>query len=226
MVPIKDQKEASIRSFVKVYELAFDAGKDEKKKLPNAIATIIEMQRGRDKEKLNENVHDLKIERAQLFEESLKIKSLTENKDDYEFIQKQFDALHLDAKHAVLEYTAFLREFKLKQQQYAQDKIAIGARKEDIERERNHAIEEVKQVANEITRLGTLHKALKEEVAQLQQQKIKAEKILGQFSHKSPQDIIAEMTIQRHRYDETFKAMQAKENTVILIQQKISRNRT
>ena len=220
VVPIKDQKEASIRSFVKIYELAFDAGKDEKKKLPNAIATIIEMQRGRDKEKLNENVHDLKIERAQLFEESLKIKSLTENKDDYEFIQKQFDALHLDAKHAVLEYTAFLREFKLKQQQYAKDKIAIGARKEDIERERNHAIEEVKQVANEITRLGTLHKALKEEVAQLQQQKIKAEKILGQFSHKSPQDIIAEMTIQRHRYDETFKAMQAKENTVILIQQK------
>lgn len=64
VVPIKDQKEASIRSFVKIYELAFDAGKDEKKKLPNAIATIIEMQRGRDKEKLNENVHDLKIERA------------------------------------------------------------------------------------------------------------------------------------------------------------------
>ena len=54
---------------------------------------------------------------------------------------------------------------------------------------RNHAIEEVKQVANEITRLGTLHKALKEEVAQLQQQKIKAEKILGQFAHRSPQDI-------------------------------------
>lgn len=68
--------------------------------------------------------------------------------------------------------------------------------------------------------MGTLHKALKEEVAQLQQQKIKAEKILGQFAHKSPQDIIAEMTIQRHRYDETFKAMQAKENTVILIQHK------
>ena len=31
---------------------------------------------------------------------------------------------------------------------------------------------------------------------------------------------IAEMTIQRHRYDETFKAMQAKENTVMLIQHK------
>ena len=101
---LKTIKRGVDRSFVKIYELAFDAGKDEKKKLPNVIATIIEMQRGRDKEKLNENVHDLKIERAQLFEESLKIKSLTENKDDYEFIQKQFDILHLDAKHAVLEY--------------------------------------------------------------------------------------------------------------------------
>ena len=58
----------AIQAFRNLYQIAFDVGQTDKKTLPRAIATIIEMQRGRKEERLSADLEAIQAEYQQLAE--------------------------------------------------------------------------------------------------------------------------------------------------------------
>lgn len=65
ILPLVSAKNDAISAFRNIYQLAFESQKDDIYTLPEAIATLVEMRRSRDKEKLDANLSAL-VEEYQL----------------------------------------------------------------------------------------------------------------------------------------------------------------
>lgn len=106
LFPLSDgaSKEA-IEAFRNLYQLAFDIGQTDKRSLPRAIATIIEMRRGRKEERLSANLDDIMEAYDQLSARRNKLKTL-ENclpawktlSDDYQSYRSLANALAIDLR--------------------------------------------------------------------------------------------------------------------------------
>ncbi|WP_267530446.1 coiled-coil domain-containing protein [Acinetobacter oleivorans] len=108
VLPLKDISSDSISAFRDIYNLAFASASNSKETLPSAIAALIEMQRGRDKEKTDLNLNKTYLEYQELVKDKNRLvlldsvsgefnflhgthKSLNERIEEY---SKNFHALH------------------------------------------------------------------------------------------------------------------------------------
>lgn len=213
VVPIKDQKESSVQSFIKMYELAFDSGKGEKEKLPNAIATIIEMQRGRDNERLDENVHDLKDKRTLLAAEGLKIKSLIDNEGAYQKIQTRFDALHKEAHTAVLNHSVFNHLLAISKEEYAVSSTKVANEKARIEGERSVLVGEIGTLSRLVSGTSAQIESLTKDIASTKNKQIAAQTILGLYPNLTTRQVVDKMEIEKAEKNQMATAIKDKEKT-------------
>lgn len=91
IVPLKDDKAESITAFCNIYQLAFESNELEEKSLPNAISTLLEMSRSRDKERLDANLSQLSEEHSQLHKKGEFLQKIANASSIFASVKSNFD---------------------------------------------------------------------------------------------------------------------------------------
>lgn len=113
VLPLKDARPDSIEAFRNIYQLAFDTSESESKSLPKAIATLLEMGRGREEERLDANLNKLAEEHSQLVHKEEWLQSIaneyptfqraTESFGELKSRVQTYSELYLSTQSAVVE---------------------------------------------------------------------------------------------------------------------------
>ena len=213
IVPIKDQEDASVDAFRKMYELAFDSGKGEKEKLPNAIATIIEMQRTDDKQKLDEDVYGLKDKRSALAATGAKIKSLVDNEVLYRSIQERFDVLHSDALTAVIDLSIFNHLLSERLQDHSENVATLFAAKSAIEADTRALKAAAASIYQTKTTLTGQIALINEGIARKRARLASAHTVLGQYPTLTKRQVSDKMQSEVDEHKRTAEALRSQEAT-------------
>lgn len=190
VLPLKDDRPDAIAAFMNIYHLAFDSATTGTKSLPKALATLLEMGRGRDEERLDANLNQLNEERARLLNKQDWITKLRNNKHFFD----QAQASHVKIK---VDYESYSREFK------SLESILVKLKSEHAPRynaalERKVAAENNKKSLQENLRntIGTLRQkegALESLEGGLKAQKavlVKTKQMISGYGGMSERDIV------------------------------------
>ena len=105
ILPLKDGRADSIAAFKNIYQLAFETGNTEADALPAALATLLEMGRSRDEERLDANLTQLAEEHSQLVKKQEWLQKLSNTKPLFERVNSGYD----EVKNKL---TAYSSQFK------------------------------------------------------------------------------------------------------------------
>ncbi|MDO7413075.1 hypothetical protein Q5X48_14790 [Acinetobacter baumannii] len=94
VLPLKDISSDSISAFRDIYNLAFASASNSKETLPSAIAALIEMQRGRDKEKTDLNLNKTYEEYLELVKDKNRLVLLDSVSDEFNFLHATYKSLN------------------------------------------------------------------------------------------------------------------------------------
>lgn len=94
IVPLKDNTADSINAFRKIYNLAFSMSSNVSEVLPSAIAALIEMQRGRQEEKLDHDLDETYQKYLQLNKQSENLKLKQNNLERFNQLSHEFHTLN------------------------------------------------------------------------------------------------------------------------------------
>ncbi|WP_168407138.1 hypothetical protein [Acinetobacter indicus] len=94
IVPLKDNTSDSINAFRKIYNLAFSMSSNVSEVLPSAIAALIEMQRGRQEEKLDHDLDETYRKYLQLSKQSENLKLKQNNLECFNLLAYEFHSLN------------------------------------------------------------------------------------------------------------------------------------
>lgn len=94
IVPLKDNTSDSINAFRKIYNLAFSMSSNVSEVLPSAIAALIEMQRGRQEEKLDHDLDETYQKYLQLSKQSENLKLKQNNLERFNQLSHEFHTLN------------------------------------------------------------------------------------------------------------------------------------
>lgn len=107
IVPLSENTTKAVHAFRSIYQMAFDAGTGGTEALADAIATLIEMKRGRPQERMNADLASLEEEYQNLLQKNEELQCLKNNKENYESLKSRFESLQARRKtiaeqHAML----------------------------------------------------------------------------------------------------------------------------
>lgn len=106
LLPFKDTGIDAIKAFRDIYNLAFASTSIESEVLPSAIAALIEMQRGREKEKLDSTLADEFQKFEQLDVRRIELENREANQPKFQQLTHTFDNLSNRVKeHSVNHHT-------------------------------------------------------------------------------------------------------------------------
>lgn len=95
VIPLKDGSKESINAFRDIFQLAFSSPNFEREVLPNAIATLLEMGRGRNEERLDANLKELTDEHQRLYLERQKLQQLENEQAKHAEAKADRERLHI-----------------------------------------------------------------------------------------------------------------------------------
>lgn len=187
IVPLKDSNSESIKAFISLYELAFNAGKDESNKLPDAIATIIEMKRNRPEEKLDVKFTDLHEEYYTLLGEKEALQKLINTAPIYDALKQEFSELKERHDQFNLQYRAFTKAFYERRESHVQETSLIHAQIETLDTQFNSKKKQLKELEAKVIAQKTLLINSETSTQNNRYKQQKVERFLGKFSTDSPQ---------------------------------------
>lgn len=187
IVPLKDSNSESIKAFISLYELAFNAGKDESDKLPDAIATIIEMKRNRPEEKLDVTFTDLHEEYYTLLGEKEALQKLINSAPIYDALKQEFSELKGRHDQFSLQYMAFTKAFYEKREAHVQEASLIHAEIETLDTQLYSNKKQLKELENHIIAQKTLLINSEASTQNNRNKQQQVESFLGTFTADSPQ---------------------------------------
>jgi len=206
LVPLKDQRESSIEAFINIFELAFNSGKGEESTLPQAIATIIEMRRGRDEERMDADFSALQDDYEKLTNEGMMLKKYENNKIVYETLKGQFDAMLASVNDYSLSFKVLKTYLNRSQEQQANKLGYITEQLNSINAKKNPLASEVKNLETQLIELNTQHKSLLTSINTYEQKQIAVETILSEFN--KPADVVMyELRVRLEELSEMLKSI-------------------
>ncbi|PHS59774.1 MAG: hypothetical protein COB00_17410 [Alcanivorax sp.] len=93
VLPMKDSRVDSIQAFKNIYQLAFDIKNSEENTLPNAIATLLEMGRGRDEERLSADLQQIADEYSEIVATQDQLQKLKNAEPVFKRVDENFKKL-------------------------------------------------------------------------------------------------------------------------------------
>lgn len=141
-MPLKDARPDSISAFRNIYQLAFDTSNTKEKALPDAIATLLEMGRGRDEERLDVNLNSLADEHSKLVVKQNWLQSLQNAKPIFERVNLDFEKLNRNMEDYSRSYKSLenavikgKNDYLPKQQEAKKKTESLKISEEDINNE-------------------------------------------------------------------------------------------
>jgi hypothetical protein len=101
VLPLKDDNKESIIAFRSIYQLAFEVSNLDDDTLPNAIATLLEMNRGRAQEKLDADLTKLSEQHSELNKRGEWLQALSNSKPLFQRITGHYS----QAQQALIDYS-------------------------------------------------------------------------------------------------------------------------
>lgn len=207
IVPLKDNKSSSIKAFTSIFELAFNSGKGEEKSLPDAIATIIEMQRGRDEERLEANFDELQRQYQDLYDQGQHLQNLSNHQDIYQRLKTTYDSLLAEHHQYSLQYSVLTHQLNQEKENYGARFLTIKAQIEEkepivktLKAQRNKKITEQSKLAGQL-------EAIEGIIVTKKQQKNSVEKYLSE-QKLNIQDAEDLLTMQINDLEDQLVAIQ------------------
>jgi len=155
VLPFKDARKESIDVFRNIYHLAFETGEAETNSLPTAIATLLEMSRSREQERLDLNLRQLGDEYEQLLEKSEWLQRLANAKPTFDLSIETYDAFKDDHLTYSNSHSALQQTYDKAKQDYD----LVLQQLESEHREANDTAEskksELKTASKELDRIRT-----------------------------------------------------------------------
>ncbi|MBT7409131.1 MAG: hypothetical protein HN826_05480 [Methylococcales bacterium] len=190
VLPLKDGRPDSIKAFKNIYQLAFETGKKEARALPEAIATLLEMGRGRDEERLDADLNKLPEQYEALRKKQQWIQSLVNAKPRFDRVKSNFDAI----KEA---FTAYSSEFNSVESALVRAKEDYVFRAKEAQEKFNQVNGVKQELNNKINKLdrqlltnkgaiSTLDKRYRKDVFKSESTK----KLIGTYGSNTPREII------------------------------------
>ncbi|MDO6677090.1 hypothetical protein [Shewanella sp. 4_MG-2023] len=152
VLPLKDARPDSIEAFRNIYQLAFDTSDSETKSLPKAIATLLEMGRGRDEERLDANLSKLSEEHSQLVQKEGWLQSIANEYPTFQRITDNFGDVKSKVKLYSELYSSALRTVATAKQAYLIESEEHGKTAAPLKRK----VQELQLTMN--TLLGSVNK--------------------------------------------------------------------
>lgn len=141
VLPLVDAKEETIDAFCNIYQLAFDSS-ISMSLMPEIIASLVEMNRSRDREKLDTNLIKVVEDRAQLAQQRNELQQLENAEEAYE------------------EATKYLRNYEAMLTDYS---LAMVRAEGSFNQLRRSFEEDRERILNEAEQTNSALKVLKEE---------------------------------------------------------------
>jgi len=141
VLPLKEATTESVEAFRSIYQLAFDTANKKTKTLPTAVATLLEMGRGRNQEKLNSNLEELNEQYSKLLSKKDYFDAL-ENAGPYytraSDAFKKFNEVHLIYSQL---YVSIKSDIQKKKENYAAQHASL----EEAQDRYSHELEKLKK---------------------------------------------------------------------------------
>lgn len=173
-------KKESIKAFCNIYQLAFDSGDIAADSLPIAIATLLEMGRGRDEERLDANLMKLSEEHSELHKKGKWLQEMKNSESTFLYTQEK----HKETKDKVNEYSIKFWSLSMaldlaKNNQaldYSKLKIPYDQKRIELESINNQLLDLTQSISKQQGSIQTVTRALEKKRQDLSTAKAKRSK--------------------------------------------------
>lgn len=209
LVPLKDTGREAIQAFRDIYNLAFATTTIETEVLPSAISALIEMQRGREQEKLDSRLIDAYNDYEQLKMRKLELENLEVNESRYEAISSSFDQLNTKIEDHSLQVHA-LHSWLERTKKSINPSLDRAIKVLDLEINKcDELIAQLNVLANERKEPSSILMVREKDQQHKEMLKVKCEQLLGRYPNHSISEVIE---IEREFADDANKTLDALRN--------------
>lgn len=230
IVPLKDNSSRAVKAFKSIYQMAFDAGSGDTSSLADAIATLVDMKRGRAEERMSADLSKLDLTYRQILKNGDDLLILSNNKVRYTALRKDFESLVVDSEiigrsHAILSnklhenMASYNTDFATINKQYDTSNISYMSLKSRSD-----------TVSQKNDQLSGVVLQLQKQIDTINSQLVTAKKAMAEYNSLSAstlhQDLKHELQVASIEKDALEDARQTEESWMAAIKsQELAKNR-
>lgn len=150
VLPMKDARNDSIEAFRNIYQLAFDIKNSENETLPTAIATLLEMGRGRDEERLSADLLSIAKDYEELVAKQSQLQQLKNAEPLFKRVSTQFEKITGTHKEYTLIYKSLKLLLEQARENFSQRHSQAKELADEARQNKNQAEENVRKANNSV----------------------------------------------------------------------------
>lgn len=154
VLPMKDARPDSIEAFRNIYQLAFDIKNSEKSTLPKAIATLLEMGRGRDEERLSADLLNIADDYRELVSKQDQLQTLKNNESSFKRLLYHFNLLTDSHKEYTVIYKTLRHLLDNAKDSFEERKHQVSSATKKAIEEKTNAEKAATESNREVIKLG------------------------------------------------------------------------
>ncbi|MGL6393910.1 hypothetical protein ACSZMV_07995 [Aeromonas veronii] len=194
VLPLKDANTESIAAFSNIYQLAFDNTNTETQSLPQAIATLVEMGRGRAEEKVDADLTRINEDHATLVEKQNWLQALQNAKPRYERVRDSFAQIETDYEAYSIAYYTLENLLGKRQEEHVPLYQEASTHVDELRELDRTLTDQAKELDGQAKDAGTTIKNFSTQLTMKEAERLKTIEIISSYgSSKSNKDIIEEL---------------------------------
>lgn len=224
ILPLRDDSKESITAFRSIYQLAFEISNLDDKTLPNAIATLLEMNRGRKQEKLDADLTKLSLQHSELYQKGEWLQKLSNTENLFSRVDSEYEHLQESIKKYSLQLYSVNKAVESAKSNYATESATVETEYEGCKVQVKTAEQNLKALAKSNNtksgELNGLRKEHKEKLAALEN----AKQLRASYGDTPDQTVISWLDDEVKKAQNKLEAYQSEEKTKQTLQENIQKS--
>lgn len=197
IVPLTEDSRKAVNAFRSIYQMAFDAGTGGTEALADAIATLIEMKRGRQQERMNADLAGLEQKYQQLLRKKEEIQCLKNNEDNYYHLKNEFETLQNRHTTLTQNYAILSKTLTDAQKSYVSKFSELTQKVMDAQKEHTTVSTKSKELDKQVVELTGSIKEIQKRIEQYQKTINVAESVLSNYEQTDAYQLAQELEGKR-----------------------------
>lgn len=183
IVPLSENTNKAVHAFRSIYQMAFDAGTGGTEALADAIATLIEMKRGRPQERMNADLVSLEEDYQKLLQKNEELQCLKNNKENYENLKSKFEDLKAKRKILTEQHIILSKTLSNSKASYASSFANLSKKLTEAQKSHSDLDSRFEKVEKETSKLEGATNELDKTIQKYQDNIYLAEQVLSQHDY-------------------------------------------
>lgn len=197
IVPLSENTTKAVHAFRSIYQMAFDAGTGGTEALADAIATLIEMKRGRPQERMNADLASLEEEYQNLLQKNEELQCLKNNKENYKNLKSKFESLQVRRKTLTEQHAMLSKALSNSKTSYASSFGDLSKKITDAQSLHKDLESKFKDIETKIDKLEGATSELNKAIDRQQENIHLSEQVLSQHNHTDAIELASILTERR-----------------------------